>query len=118
LHTHDTADITGIEAEEDTTEGGKGAHEVGFGRHGRFNAARVGRSHQTSSHGDGKATVELWKIELGYVLVVGGSCVFDNNNGGSNSGLLECVDWVRRRQEKKEKEKNRKKKERGKEGYY
>jgi len=50
--------------------------------------------------------------------VVGGSCVFDNNNGGSNSGLLECVDWVRRRQEKKEKEKNRKKKERGKEGYY
>lgn len=55
VHSHDTADVTTVVAEEDTTKGGKGAHHVGLESNGGLDAGDVGRAVRncTSSHFEG-----------------------------------------------------------------
>lgn len=47
----DTVDVTGVVTEEDTTEGGEGAHQVGLPCDGSFNALRVGGCGQANRVG-------------------------------------------------------------------
>ena len=40
-HTHNTADVSGVITEEDTTKSGKGTHEIGLEGDGSFDTVRV-----------------------------------------------------------------------------
>lgn len=54
VHTVDTGDITGVVSEEDTTEGGKGAHHVGLHGNGSLHAGDITRTvgYSTTRHLD------------------------------------------------------------------
>lgn len=46
VHTHDTADVSGVITKEDTTKSGKGTHEIGLEGDGSFDTLRVGGRRQ------------------------------------------------------------------------
>ena len=54
-HALHPADVSGVEAEEDTPKGGEGTHEVGLGGHRRLDAVDVRRRHhnRASRHDEG-----------------------------------------------------------------
>ena len=52
-----TVDISRVETEEDTSEGGESTHEVRLDGDGRFDAVRVGRSHDSTTGHDGRVVV-------------------------------------------------------------
>ena len=62
VHALDTADVTRVVAEEDTTEGGKGAHHVRLERHRGLDTRGVGRSRETdcsARHGGGDVATAM-----------------------------------------------------------